>query len=77
VFAILINLEKISDCNQLTDKDNPMKRHKKSSHWYRSAVSPFRFLLSVGIASAQPTRSDTSELTAQALSTQERKNGAL
>jgi len=32
------------------------------------------FLLSVGIASAQPTRSDTSELTlAQALSTQERE----
>jgi len=39
------------------------------------SIAPSSFLLSVGIASAQPTRSDTSELTlAQALSTQERKN---
>jgi len=69
---ILINLEKISDCkNQLTDKDNPDDA-KKSSHWYRSAVSPFPAFCYLLVPN--PTRSDTSELTlAQALSTQERE----
>jgi len=51
-----------------------MKRHKSLRIGIARQYRPSSFLLSVGIASAQPTRSDTSELTlAQALSTQERE----
>jgi len=50
----------MSDCtNQLIDKDNEASPR---SLRIGIAVSPFHLPLSVDVASAQPTRSDTSEL---------------